>query len=144
VGGAHFTTFRPIGSGQRVPDEQSLEIGQLHVAAAVEIRQERMVESQQVQDGGVQIVNVELVLNSLVAEVVGRQHQLSRSVLPSLTTSTPKEATELGQAEPPFREMLQPEPDQSLGAGDLIAFLSRSWARSRYRQPEKAGDRPRI
>ena len=53
-----------------------------------------MVESEQVQDGGVQIVNVELVLNGLVAEAVGRQRQLSRSVLPSLTTSTPKEATE--------------------------------------------------
>ena len=49
-----------------------MNVGQPHVAAAVEVRQEPMVEAQQVQDGGVQIVDVHLVLDGRVAEVVGR------------------------------------------------------------------------
>ena len=47
------------------------------IAAAVEISQQLMVHAHQVQDGGVQVVDVDFVLDSGVAEVVGTADYLA-------------------------------------------------------------------
>ena len=47
------------GSGHKSRHDVAMDVGKSHVAAAVEVRQERMVEAQQVQDRGVQIVDVD-------------------------------------------------------------------------------------
>ena len=68
VGDDHLVA--PLSCEQFVDDPPG-NIRQPHVAAAVEICQEPMVEAQEVQDGGVQIVNVHLVLDRRVTEFVG-------------------------------------------------------------------------
>ncbi len=47
------------------------DIGESHVAASVSEGQQRVVESQQMEDGGVPVVNVDLVDDRLVAEFIG-------------------------------------------------------------------------
>ena len=47
------------------------DVGQAEVAAGVAVGELRVVEAQQVQDRGVQIVDVNSVLDGLEAELVG-------------------------------------------------------------------------
>ena len=49
-----------------------VDIRQAEVAAGVAVGQFLVVEAQQPQDGGVQVVHVDLVLDRVVAELVGR------------------------------------------------------------------------
>ena len=62
----------PPLSCEQVVNDPAGDVGQPHVAAAMEVSQEPMVEAQKVQDRGVQIVNVDLVLDGRVSEVIGR------------------------------------------------------------------------
>ena len=48
-----------------------MHIGQPEVAPGVAVRQLRVVEAEQVQDRRVQIMHVDLLLDGLVAELVG-------------------------------------------------------------------------
>ena len=48
-----------------------LDIGQAEVAALVAVGQARVVDPQEVEDGGVQVVDVDRVLDDVVGEVVG-------------------------------------------------------------------------
>ena len=49
-----------------------MHVGQAEVAAGVAVGELFVVEAQQVQDRGVQVVDVDLVLDRLEAELVGR------------------------------------------------------------------------
>ena len=49
-----------------------MHVGQAEVAAGVAVGELLVVEAQQVQDRGVQVVDVDLVLDGLEAELVGR------------------------------------------------------------------------
>ena len=76
---AHAGTLPASRLGGRIDDsrinlahDMAFDIGQPEIAACVAIRQTFVVEAQQVQDRGVQVVNVDLVLRSVVAVVVGR------------------------------------------------------------------------
>src|ERR1700730_8802850 len=52
-------------------DHFSRCVGQPELAPAVGISELKVVDAEQVQDGGVKVVNVHLVFHSLIAEVVG-------------------------------------------------------------------------
>src|SRR5579883_2273823 len=66
-----------VTSGRQPSNHVAMDVGQPQVAAAVEVRQERMVEAQQMQDRGVQIVDLDLVLDGGLAEIVGRPVSLA-------------------------------------------------------------------
>ncbi len=46
-----------------------MDVGQSHVAATVKVRQQPMIEAEQVQDRGMQIVDMDLVLDGGITEV---------------------------------------------------------------------------
>ena len=54
-----------------VPHDVSRHIRQPEVAAAVAVRELRVVQTHQVQDGGMQVVIVHRLLDGLETEVVG-------------------------------------------------------------------------
>src|SRR6186713_1291289 len=58
-------------SSQDVLDDVSGDVGQPEVAAAVAEGEPRVVQAEEVQDGGVQVVDVDAVLDGLEAELVG-------------------------------------------------------------------------
>src|SRR5438552_789196 len=58
-------------SGQDVLDDVSVDVRQALVAALMEVGQFLVIEAQAVQDGGVDVVDVGLVLDGLEAELVG-------------------------------------------------------------------------
>ena len=60
------------GSGQDLADDAAVDVGQAEVAAGVAVGELLVVEAEQVQDRGVQVVDVDLVLDGLEAELVGR------------------------------------------------------------------------
>ena len=53
-------------------------IGQAFVAAVVAERQLLVVEAEQVQDGGVEVVDVDAALDAVQAELVGRAVDVAR------------------------------------------------------------------
>ena len=59
-------------SRQQVADHVAGDVGEAEVAAAEAIGQPLVVDAEQVQDGGVQVVDVDRVRGDVVAEVVGR------------------------------------------------------------------------
>ena len=63
---------------QDVVDDVAVDIGQPEVAAAVAISQTLVVESDQVQNRGVQVMDVDLVLGDVKAELVGGTISCSR------------------------------------------------------------------
>ena len=63
---------------QNVVDDVAVDIGQPEVAAAVAISQTFVVESDQVQNRGVQVMDVDLVLGDVKAELVGGTISCSR------------------------------------------------------------------
>ena len=66
-------------SGQQGLDHVPMNIGQPEIAALVVIRQAFMVDAEAAEDGGVEIVNVDSVLNDVVSVVVGLPMDDSRS-----------------------------------------------------------------
>src|SRR5579883_857028 len=72
-----------VDSGEQFANDPAVDVGQAHVAAAVEIGQERMVEAQQVQDRGVQVVDVDLDVDGSVAELVGHPVSMAPSDAPA-------------------------------------------------------------
>ena len=77
---ASGTRKRPldIPLGDYLRNDPPVDVGQPLVAAAVEVGQQRVVEPQQVQDRGVQVVDVDLVLDRGVADLVGRADDRAR------------------------------------------------------------------
>ena len=61
----------PTGLREDLLDHVPLHVGQPHVAAGVAVGQLLVVEAEQVQDGRVPVVDVDLALDGLVAVVVG-------------------------------------------------------------------------
>src|SRR5262249_52448926 len=62
---------RPFLSSQNLAHHMSFDIGQAKIAAGVTISQAFVVEAQEVQDGGVQVVDVNTLFDGAVAELVG-------------------------------------------------------------------------
>ena len=60
------------GSRDQFANDLPRDVGEPHVSVGVKVRQERMVEAHQVQDGGVQVVDVDLVFNGRIAKLIGR------------------------------------------------------------------------
>ena len=60
-----------ICSRQQPLDDLAVHVGQAEVAALEAVGQLGVVEAQQVQDRGVQVVDVDLVLDDVEAELVG-------------------------------------------------------------------------
>jgi hypothetical protein len=58
-------------SGDDVFDDCPVHVGQAEVAAGVTIRELLVVEAHEIEQGGVQVVDVNLVFDDLEAEVVG-------------------------------------------------------------------------
>ena len=61
----------PIGSGEDRFDDLARHVGQAEVAAVVAVGQLLVVEAEQVQDRGVQVVDADAVDDRLVADLVG-------------------------------------------------------------------------
>ena len=59
-------------SRQDVADDLALHVGQAEVAAGVAVGQPRVVQAQQVEDRGVEVVDVDAVLGDVDAVLVGR------------------------------------------------------------------------
>src|SRR5437868_866960 len=70
-GAARKDSNRRAASCDQFRDDPPIDIGQPEVAPGVAIRQLLMVEAEKAQDGGVQVVDVDLVLHRLEAELVG-------------------------------------------------------------------------
>ena len=58
-------------SGNNLLDDVTMHIGQSEIPTGVAIRELRMVKSHQVQNRGVQIMNMNPVFHSSVAELIG-------------------------------------------------------------------------
>src|SRR5207253_4590675 len=58
-------------SSENVADDTAMDIGETEVAAGVAVGQSFVVEAHEVQDRGVQVVDVDPVFHSAVAELVG-------------------------------------------------------------------------
>ena len=58
-------------SGQELFDDMSVDIGEAEVTPGVVIRQTFMVEAQQVKDGGLKVMDVNLISGDVEAEVIG-------------------------------------------------------------------------
>ena len=58
-------------SGQDPGDDLAVHVGQPHVAAAEAVGQPLVVDAQQMQHRGVQVVDLDLVFDGVVAVVVG-------------------------------------------------------------------------
>src|SRR5262245_19222608 len=75
---------------QDVLDDLAMNIGQAHVAAAETHRQALMVDTKQVQHGGVQVVDLDLIGDGLVAEFVG--FSINRAALDAAAGQPNREA----------------------------------------------------
>lgn len=60
----------PGQSSDQVANDPAMHIRQAKVAAGISIRESFVIETHQVQHGGMQIMNVDLVLDGLEAELV--------------------------------------------------------------------------
>src|SRR5258708_653187 len=58
-------------AGQNVLDDVAIHVGETEGPAVVAVGQLRVVQTQQVKDGRLQVVDADAVVNRLVAEVVG-------------------------------------------------------------------------
>ena len=58
-------------SGDQVLDDLAVHVGQAEVSAGVAVGELFVVEAEEVEDRGVQVVDVHLVLDGLEPEVVG-------------------------------------------------------------------------
>src|SRR5438105_1986424 len=70
--GEHETLERPIPLRDDVVDDGARDVREPEVAAAVPVRQLRVIDAEQVEDGRVQIVHVNRFLDGLEPEVVRR------------------------------------------------------------------------
>ena len=60
-----------LGSGEEVFDNVAVHVGEAEVAAGVVVGEAFVVEAEEVEDGGLEVVDVDLVLGDVEAEVVG-------------------------------------------------------------------------
>jgi len=70
----HAIPFIPTGSFRLAQDganDGTVDVGEAMVAAAVTVGQALVVESEAVEEGGVEIVDVDRVLHGLAPEIVG-------------------------------------------------------------------------
>ena len=67
-----FFLFVKLALGQNTLHDLAMHVGQAEVAAAVAVGEAGMVQAHQVQDGGVQVVDVHAVFDGVEAELVGR------------------------------------------------------------------------
>src|SRR5690606_14830669 len=58
-------------SAQNVVDDVAVDIGQAKVAAALKMGQRLVIDSHEMKQGGVEVVNVDLVFYRVVSELVG-------------------------------------------------------------------------
>ena len=58
--------------GKNLSDDVAFDVGQTEVPARVAVGEAFVVEAEEVEDGGVQVVDVDFVLDGAEAEVVGR------------------------------------------------------------------------
>ncbi len=66
-----YLRMEPAGrSGKDVPDHVSVDVGESEVAALETVGQSFVVDAQQVQEGGLEVVDMNLVLDGVDAEVV--------------------------------------------------------------------------
>src|SRR5579885_1727362 len=63
-------------SGQNLLDQLAVNVGQAEVASGVAISKLRVIEAQQVEHRGMQVVDMHAVLDRLEAEFVGRADNL--------------------------------------------------------------------
>lgn len=63
---------RAVGSGQNVADDLAAHVGEALVSCVMSIGQLQMVQSHQVKDGGVQVIDVCPVLNRAQSDFIGR------------------------------------------------------------------------
>src|SRR5262249_25772526 len=61
----------PLSSGDDFVQDVAVDVGQTEVAAGIAVGQLGVVEAEQVQDGSVQVVDVDRLFDGLVAELVG-------------------------------------------------------------------------
>ncbi len=73
----HATNFNGLLS-QDLTHDVAMHVGQAEIAAAVAIRQPLVVEAHEVQNGGVQVVDVDAVLDGCDAEFVGGAVDVAR------------------------------------------------------------------
>src|SRR5262245_25984133 len=59
------------GSGENALDHPAVDVGEAEVAAAVAVRQALVVDPEQVQDRGVQVMDMDAVLYGLDPQFVG-------------------------------------------------------------------------
>ena len=69
-------------SGQDFADDVAVDVGQAEVAALEAVGQLGVVEAQQVQDRGLQVVDVDAVLDGVEAELVGLADGRGRGLTP--------------------------------------------------------------
>ena len=69
----HFVRCRsmPTGSGQNLTHHPPVHVSQPEVAAAVAVGEAFVVQAHQVQNRGVQVMDVDALLDGAVAELVG-------------------------------------------------------------------------
>ena len=68
---SRFARANPVDSANQLLDDLAVDVGQPEVAAGVAVGELLVVEAQQMEDRGVQVVDVDLVLDGLEAELVG-------------------------------------------------------------------------
>jgi hypothetical protein len=67
-------------SAQNLLHHPSADIGQAEVAAGVAVGEAGVVQAEEVKDGGVQVVEVDLVGDGVMAEVVGGAEGIRRDI----------------------------------------------------------------
>ena len=72
------TFSRASSLGQQFFDDRAADVGEAEVAALEAVGELRVVEAQQVQQRGVQIVDVDAVFDDVEAEVVGSAEREAR------------------------------------------------------------------
>src|SRR4051794_28213960 len=66
-----FFTAGPRALNQNLPNNVAVHVGQTVVAALIFERQARVIDAQQMEDGGVQVVHMHGVGGDVVGEVIG-------------------------------------------------------------------------
>ena len=66
------------GSGQELRNDLTINIGQAIVTPLRPVGQPGVIQPQQMQDGGLEVMNVNRILNHMKAQVVGGAQGLAR------------------------------------------------------------------
>src|SRR4029078_12489403 len=74
---------QPIGSCDDLVKDVARHIGEAEIAPAVAIGQLGVIDAEQMEDGGVKVVDVDRLLDRLETEIVGRAVNLFRFSAPA-------------------------------------------------------------